>query len=219
MGDEGGFPLAGATSNKEALDILVEAVNVSGLELGKDIAFALDVAASEFFKDGSYQLTCDNKALGEEEMIGWLTELSKEYPIISIEDGLSEESWDAWKKLTTDLGGTIQLVGDDLFVTNIHYIQKGGELGAGNAVLIKLNQIGTLTETVDAIELAHNLGMRAIVSHRSGETEDTTIAHLAVASGCGQIKTGSLSRSERLSKYNELLRIEEEGLPYASKIA
>lgn len=219
VGDEGGFPLASATSNKEALDILVEAVNVSGLELGKDIAFALDVAASEFFKDGSYQLTCDNKALGEEEMIGWLTELSKEYPIISIEDGLSEESWDAWKKLTTDLGGTIQLVGDDLFVTNTHYIQKGGELGAGNAVLIKLNQIGTLTETVDAIELAHNLGMRAIVSHRSGETEDTTIAHLAVASGCGQIKTGSLSRSERLSKYNELLRIEEEGLPYASKIA
>ncbi len=219
VGDEGGFPLSGTSSNKEALDILMSAVRDSGLEPGKDIAFALDVAASEFFKDGMYQLSCEGKTLSEEEMVEWLTQLSKEYPIISIEDGLSEESWDSWKNLTLQLGNSLQLVGDDLFVTNTKYIKKGGDLGVGNAVLIKLNQIGTLTETADAIELAHSFGMRAIVSHRSGETEDTTIAHLAVASGCGQIKTGSLSRSERLAKYNELLRIAEDGIGYASKIA
>lgn len=218
VGDEGGFPLFGVTSNKDALDILVEAVRESGLEPGRDIAFALDVAASEFFKDGRYQLECEKKSLDEEEMIEWLANISVEYPIISIEDGLSEESWESWKKLTSKVGSSLQLVGDDLFVTNTKYIQKGGDMGVANAVLIKLNQIGTLSETVDAIELAHKLGMRAIVSHRSGETEDTTIAHLAVASGCGQIKTGSLSRSERLAKYNELMRIAEDGIPYASKI-
>ena len=219
VGDEGGFPLSGVTSNKEALDVLVSVIKESGMEPGKDIAFALDVAASEFFKDEAYHLTCEKKSLNEEEMIEWLIDLSKKNPIISIEDGLSEESWDTWRRLTEKLGDTLQLVGDDLFVTNTKYIQKGGELGVGNAVLIKLNQVGTLTETVDAIELAHKFGMRTIISHRSGETEDVTIAHLAVASGCGQIKTGSLSRSERLAKYNELMRIAEDGIAYASKVA
>ena len=219
VGDEGGFPISNVTSNRDALTILTEAVSNTGLVLGEDVGFALDVAASEFYSDGVYSLQRDQKSLSEREMILYLQELVRDYPIVSIEDGLSEDAWGGWQELTKVLGGAIQLVGDDLFVTNTHYIQRGGDEGVANAVLIKPNQIGTLSETVDAIELAHKLGKRAIVSHRSGETEDTTIAHLAVASGCGQIKTGSLSRSERLTKYNELIRITEDGIPYASKIA
>lgn len=219
VGDEGGFPISNVASNREALTILTEAVSKTDLVLGEDIGFALDVAASEFYSEGAYSLERDHLSLSETEMIAYLQELVHDYPIVSIEDGLSEDAWGGWQELTKVLGGAIQLVGDDLFVTNTHYIQRGGEEGVTNAVLIKPNQIGTLSETVDAIELAHKLGKRAIVSHRSGETEDTTIAHLAVASGCGQIKTGSLSRSERLAKYNELLRITEDGVPYASKIA
>ncbi len=219
VGDEGGFPISNVTSNRDALTILTEAVSKTDLVLGEDIGFALDVAASEFYSDGVYSLQRDQKSLSEREMILYLQELVRDYPVVSIEDGLSEDAWGGWQELTKVLGGAIQLVGDDLFVTNTHYIQRGGDEGVANAVLIKPNQIGTLSETVDAIELAHKLGKRAIVSHRSGETEDTTIAHLAVASGCGQIKTGSLSRSERLTKYNELIRITEDGVPYASKIA
>lgn len=219
VGDEGGFPISNVTSNRDALTILTEAVSKTDLVLGEDVGFALDVAASEFYSDGVYSLQRDQKSLSEREMILYLQELVRDYPVVSIEDGLSEDAWGGWQELTKVLGGAIQLVGDDLFVTNTHYIQRGGDEGVANAVLIKPNQIGTLSETVDAIELAHKLGKRAIVSHRSGETEDTTIAHLAVASGCGQIKTGSLSRSERLTKYNELIRITEDGVPYASKIA
>ncbi len=209
VGDEGGFPLSNVTSNKEALVVLTEAIEAAGLTLGKDIAFGLDVAASEFYQDGEYSLTCENRKLTSQEMVSWFSELINEFPIVSIEDGLSEDDWDNWKILTETLGAAVQLVGDDLFVTNTQLIQKGITLGVGNAVLIKLNQIGTLTETADAILLAHAHHFRTIISHRSGETEDTSIAHLAVASGSGQIKTGSMSRTERLAKYNELLRIGE----------
>lgn len=209
VGDEGGFPLSHVSSNKEALTVLTEAIIACGLTPGKDIAFGLDVAASEFYKDGEYSLTCENKKMTPQEMITWFKELQDEFPIVSIEDGLSEDDWDNWKILTETLGATTQLVGDDLFVTNTKFIQKGIDMGVGNAVLIKLNQIGTLTETADAILLAHAHHFRTIISHRSGETEDTSIAHLAVASGSGQIKTGSFSRTERLAKYNELLRIGE----------
>lgn len=218
VGDEGGFPISNVSSNEEALTILTQAVTRAGYVPGQDIAFALDVAASEFFNDGYYNLQRDDALLSEDEMITYLERLVGKYPIISIEDGLAEDAWSGWQELTKRIGNRVQLVGDDLFVTNTKYIQKGGDEGVANAVLIKPNQIGTLSETVDAIELAHHLGKRAIISHRSGETEDTFIAHLAVASGCGQIKTGSLSRSERLAKYNELLRISEEGVPYSSKI-
>ncbi len=209
VGDEGGFPLAHVTSNKEALTILSEAVAASGLTLGEDIAFALDVAASEFYENETYNLACEQKNITSSEMISWLSDLTHEFPIVSIEDGLAEDDWMNWKILTKQLGQKIQLVGDDLFVTNTEYIQKGIDMGVANAVLIKVNQIGTLTETADAIILAQTHNMRTVISHRSGETEDTTIAHLAVASGSGQIKTGSFSRTERLAKYNELLRISE----------
>ncbi len=208
VGDEGGFPLSNVSSNEEALVLLSEAVQKAGLSLGSDIAFALDVAASEFFVDGQYILTRDSKKLDSIEMIAWLQDIAARYPIVSIEDGLAEDDWDNWQKLTSEMS-TKQIVGDDLFVTNTEYIQKGIDLQAGNAVLIKLNQIGTLSETAAAISLAQAHGMNTIISHRSGETEDTTIAHLAVASGSGQIKTGSFSRTERLAKYNELLRISE----------
>lgn len=218
VGDEGGFPISHVSSNKEAITILIQAVEKANLVLGEDVAFALDVAASEFYSEGVYKLERDNIILSESEMITYLEGLVRDYPIISIEDGLSEDAWGGWRQLTSSLGGSIQIVGDDLFVTNTKYIRRAGEENVANAVLIKPNQIGTLSETVDAIELAHKLGKRVIVSHRSGETEDTTIAHLAVASGCGQIKTGSLSRSERLAKYNELLRITEDGVSYASRI-
>lgn len=209
VGDEGGFPLSHVTSNREALLILSEAIETSGYTLGKDIAFGLDVAASEFYQDGVYTLSAEQRTLSALEMITWLTELASEFPIISIEDGLAEDDWNSWKILTENLGKKIQLVGDDLFVTNKDYIQKGIDMGVANAVLIKPNQIGTLSETVDAILLAQANNFNTIISHRSGETEDTSIAHLAVASGSGQIKTGSFSRTERLAKYNELLRIAE----------
>lgn len=209
VGDEGGFPINNVTTNREALVVLTQAVQAAGLVVGKDIAFALDVAASEFYNDGVYTLGCEHTKLSSNEMISYLTDLVHDFPIVSIEDGLDENDWGSWKKLTTHLGDVVQLVGDDLFVTNTIYIKRGIEERSANAVLIKVNQIGTLSETVDAIELAHSNGMNTIISHRSGETEDVTIAHLAVASGAGQIKTGSLSRSERLVKYNELLRISE----------
>jgi enolase len=209
VGDEGGFPLAHVSNNKEALLILMDAVKSSGYVPGKDIAFALDVAASEFFSDGVYTLSSDHSILDSSQMISWLSELASQFPIISIEDGLSEDDWESWKNLTDKIGNKVQLVGDDLFVTNTDFIKKGLEMGVANAVLIKLNQIGTLSETADAILLAHSKNYQTIISHRSGETEDTTIAHLSVASGSGQIKTGSFSRTERLAKYNELLRIGE----------
>lgn len=209
VGDEGGFPLNHATSNRDALVLLSQAVTESGLVLGKDIAFALDVASSEFFDGTAYTLACEHATLSQEEMISWIDSLTQEFPIISVEDGLAEDMWDSWGVLTERLGKRVQLVGDDLFVTNSEYIQKGIDAHAANAVLIKLNQIGTLSETADAIMLAQAHSLHTIISHRSGETEDTTIAHLAVASGSGQIKSGSLSRTERLAKYNELLRISE----------
>jgi enolase len=209
VGDEGGFPLSHVTNNRDALVLLKEAVESSGYILGKDIAFGLDIAASELFENNLYTLAAEDKTHNSEKMIAWYSELCEEFPIISIEDGLAEDDWDSWKKLTEKLGNKIQLVGDDLFVTNTKFIQKGIDMGVATAVLIKPNQIGTLTETIDAILLAHKNNLRTIISHRSGETEDTTIAHLVVATGSGQIKTGSLSRNERLAKYNELLRIGE----------
>ncbi len=209
VGDEGGFPLSNVTNNKEALILLMEAVKESGFIAGTDIAFALDVAASEFYENESYSLTSENRKLSSLEMISWFSELISSFPIVSIEDGLAEDDWESWKTLTHDLGKTTQLVGDDLFVTNTQFIQKGIDMGVGNSVLIKPNQIGTLSETADAILLAQANNFNTIISHRSGETEDTSIAHIAVASGAGQIKTGSFSRTERLAKYNELLRISE----------
>ncbi len=209
VGDEGGFPLVEAKGNKEALDILMQAVNNAKLIPGKDIGFALDVAASEFYEEGVYNLKCDDKKMSSHELTDFIQNLTKEYPIISIEDGLAEDDIEGWQKMTEKLGTDFQIVGDDLFVTNTKRIAMGIEKKLGNAVLIKPNQIGTLSETADAILLAQKNNYNTIISHRSGETEDTTIAHLAVASGAGQIKTGSLSRTERIAKYNELLRISE----------
>lgn len=209
VGDEGGFPLINANHNKEALVLLTNAVKGAGLTPGVDIAFALDVAASELVTPEGYRLECEKRTVSPDEMIELLSTMAKDFPIVSIEDGLGENDWPNWSKLHETLGSKIQLVGDDLFVTNPEYIAKGAREHSANAVLIKPNQIGTLSKTVAAIDLAHKNGMRTIISHRSGETEDTFIAHLAVASGAGQIKTGSLSRTERLAKYNELLRISE----------
>jgi enolase len=207
VGDEGGYaPNLG--SNQEALDLLISAIEQSGYKPGSEIALAMDVAASEFYADGKY--TYDGAAHSSEEFIDYLATLVEQYPIISIEDALHEDDWDSWKVLTDKLGSKIQLVGDDLFVTNKTRLQKGIDLQVGNAILIKLNQIGTLTETLETIDLATRSGYRSVISHRSGETEDTTIADLAVATRAGQIKTGSLCRSERVAKYNRLLRIEEE---------
>jgi enolase len=207
VGDEGGYaPNLG--SNQEALDLLITAIEKSGYQPGSEIALAMDVAASEFYGDGKY--TYDGEAHSPGEFIDYLAELVEKYPIISIEDALHEDDWDSWKTLTDKLGAKIQLVGDDLFVTNKTRLQKGIDLQVGNAILIKLNQIGTLTETLETIDLATRSGYRSVISHRSGETEDTTIADLAVATRAGQIKTGSLCRSERVAKYNRLLRIEEE---------
>ncbi|MGF1540977.1 MAG: phosphopyruvate hydratase [Pleurocapsa sp.] len=218
VGDEGGYaPNLG--SNQEALDLLIKAIELAGYKPGEQVALAMDVAASEFYQDGQY--VYDGAAHSPEEFINYLDKLVSEYPIISIEDGLHEEDWSSWKLLTEKLGSRIQLVGDDLFVTNKTRLQKGIELGVGNSILIKLNQIGTLTETLETIDLATRSGYRSVISHRSGETEDTTIADLAVATRAGQIKTGSLCRSERVAKYNRLLRIEEELgelAVYASKI-
>ncbi len=218
VGDEGGYaPNLG--SNQEALDLLITAIEKAGYKPGEQVALAMDVAASEFYQDGQY--IYDGSPHTAEDFINYLEQLVGQYPIISIEDGLHEEDWSSWKILTEKLGSRTQLVGDDLFVTNPTRLQKGIESGVGNAILIKLNQIGTLTETLETIELATRSGYRSVISHRSGETEDTTIADLAVATRAGQIKTGSLCRSERVAKYNRLLRIEEElgdRAIYASKI-
>jgi len=207
VGDEGGYaPNLG--SNQEALDLLMEAIAMAGYQPGEQVALAMDVAASEFYKDGQY--VYDGSAHSPQDFIEYLVKLVDTYPIVSIEDGLHEEDWENWKLLTEKLGSRIQLVGDDLFVTNPTRLQKGIDLGVGNSILIKLNQIGSLTETLQTIELATRNGYRSVISHRSGETEDTTIADLAVATRAGQIKTGSLCRSERVAKYNRLLRIEDE---------
>ena len=218
VGDEGGYaPNLG--SNQEALDLLITAIEKAGYKPGEQVALAMDVAASEFYQDGQY--IYDGSPHSPEDFINYLEQLVGQYPIISIEDGLHEEDWSSWKMLTEKLGSRTQLVGDDLFVTNPTRLQKGIESGVGNAILIKLNQIGTLTETLETIDLATRSGYRSVISHRSGETEDTTIADLAVATRAGQIKTGSLCRSERVAKYNRLLRIEEElgdRAIYASKI-
>jgi len=207
LGDEGGFAPS-LDSNRAALDLIAEAVGSAGLELGSDIVLAMDVAATEFYRDGSYRFEGGTKS--SEELIAYYTELIANYPIVSIEDPMSEEDWDGWVALTGQLDETIQIVGDDLFVTNPERLARGISAGAANALLVKVNQIGTLTETLDAVELAHRSGYRCMMSHRSGETEDTTIADLAVATNCGQIKTGAPARSERVAKYNQLLRIEEE---------
>jgi enolase len=207
VGDEGGFaPNLG--SNREALDLLLQAIERSGYKPGEQIALALDVAASEFYQNGQY--TYDGKPHTPQELIAYLEELAHSYPIVSLEDGLAEDDWDHWRIHTQNLGQKIQLVGDDLFVTNRTRLQKGIDLGVANAILIKLNQIGTVTETLQTIDLAKRWGYQSVISHRSGETEDTTIADLAVATNAGQIKTGSLCRSERVAKYNRLLEIENE---------
>jgi enolase len=207
VGDEGGFA-PNLQSNEEALGLILEAIAKAGYKPGKDISLALDVAASSFFKDGKYKV--EGQAKLADTMIKTYTELTQKYPIVSIEDGLAEDDWDGWKKLTDALGAKTQLVGDDLFVTNVTRLQTGIDKKIANSILIKVNQIGSLSETLDCIELAGDNGYSAVISHRSGETEDTTIAHIAVATGVGQIKTGSLSRTDRIAKYNELLRIEEE---------
>tara|TARA_B110000858_G_scaffold37596_1_gene42293 strand:+ start:288 stop:1583 length:1296 start_codon:yes stop_codon:yes gene_type:complete len=209
VGDEGGYaPNLG--SNKEALDIIMQAIEKAGYKAGEDILLALDVASSEFYKDGTYDLASEKKKYSSSEFIELMKSWSEAYPIISIEDALDENDWDGWAELTRELGSKIQLVGDDLFVTNPKIFKEGIDKSIANAILIKLNQIGTLTETIDAMDLASKNNYNAVVSHRSGETEDTFIADLAVAYSTGQIKTGSLSRSDRVSKYNQLIRIEEE---------
>ncbi len=210
VGDEGGYAPHVKNGNAEALELISEAVKNAGYELGKDFVLALDVASSELYKDGKYHLETEGKTLTSDEMVAWYAELIEKFPIVSIEDGLAENDWDGWKKLTETLGSKIQLVGDDLLVTNTEFLKRGIEEKAGNAILIKLNQIGTLTETMNAIALASQNNWNAIVSHRSGETEDTSIAHLVVGLATGQIKTGSLSRTDRVAKYNELMRIEEQ---------
>lgn len=209
VGDEGGFAPA-VKGNEEALELLVAAVGRTKYALGKDVKFALDVASTELMTaDGKYELKTEGKILTSSEMVAWYKDLCSRYPIMSIEDGLGEDDWEGWQHLNRELGGDIQLVGDDLLVTNTKLLKKGIDQHAANAILIKPNQIGSLTETMNAVQMAHDAHWNAVMSHRSGETEDTTIAHLAVGLGCAQIKTGSLSRSERLAKYNELLRIEE----------
>jgi len=207
LGDEGGFA-PNLQSNRAALDLIVEAIGGTGLAAGDDVALALDVAATEFFVDDSYRF--EGKANSAAEMVAYYTALLADYPIVSIEDPLAEDDWSAWQTMTEQLDGRVQIVGDDLFVTNPERLARGIESGAANALLVKVNQIGTLTETLDAVDLAHRHGYRCMISHRSGETEDTTIADLAVAVNCGQIKTGAPARSERVAKYNQLLRIEEE---------
>lgn len=217
VGDEGGFA-PNLRSNQEALDMLAEATLKAGYKLGQDLVFALDVAASELFDKDHYHLKSENKTLSSDELIDYYAKLCQQYPIVSIEDGLDENDWQGWQLLTQKLGNKIQLVGDDLFVTNTRILEEGIKQKMANAILIKLNQIGTLTETREAIALAHANNYRSIISHRSGETEDAFIADLAVATGAGQIKTGSLCRTDRVAKYNQLLRINELGsLKYAGK--
>jgi enolase len=209
VGDEGGFA-PDLPSNESAIEVILEAIKNAGYEAGKDIMLALDAASSEFYKDGMYVLASENRSLTSAEFADLLADWSNKYPIISIEDGMDENDWEGWKLLTEKIGDKVQLVGDDLFVTNPKILQEGIDKGVANSILIKVNQIGTLSETLDAINLAKANGYTAVVSHRSGETEDTTIADLAVATNAGQIKTGSLSRSDRVAKYNQLIRIEAE---------
>jgi enolase len=217
VGDEGGFAPK-IDSARSALDYIDKAVTAAGYKLGSDVLLALDCASSEFFREGAYQMTGEGKTLSPTEMAAYLTDLASNYPIASIEDGMAEDDMEGWKALTEKLGNHVQLVGDDLFVTNVKRLEKGIEDGIANSILIKVNQIGTLTETIDAVRMAQTSGYTTVMSHRSGETEDTTIADLAVALSCGQIKTGSLARADRTAKYNQLLRIEEE-LGYAAKYA
>ena len=209
VGDEGGFaPNLG--SAREALDFIISAVEAAGYRAGSDVVLALDCAATEFYRDGAYRMTGEGRTLSSVDMAAYLGELADEYPIASIEDGMAEDDWSGWKFVTERLGSRLQLVGDDLFVTSVPRLAKGIEEGIANSILVKVNQIGTLTETIAAVRLAQGSGYTAVMSHRSGETEDSTIADLAVALGTGQIKTGSLARSDRTAKYNQLLRIEEE---------
>jgi enolase len=217
VGDEGGFA-PDLSSNHQALDLISEAINMVGINLGEDMVFALDAAASEFFSKDKYTLKSENRSLTTLELINYYKSLVNDYPVVSIEDGLDEKDWDGWQALTKELGHKIQLVGDDLFVTNKEILQKGIDKQIANSILIKLNQIGTLTETRATIKLAKANGYSCVISHRSGETEDSFISDLAVATGCGQIKTGSLCRTDRVGKYNQLLRIYElSSLPYAGK--
>ena len=209
VGDEGGFA-PNLSNNREPLEYMMKAVEKAGYRPGKDIYFAMDPASSEFFKDGLYHLQGDGKKLNSGEMVDYYEKLVKDFPVISIEDGLAEDDWEGWKELTRRLGNRIQLVGDDIFVTNVKRLQRGIESRCANSILIKVNQIGTMSETLDTIELAKTHGYTCVVSHRSGETEDTTIADLTVGLNCGQIKTGSLCRTDRVAKYNQLIRIEEE---------
>jgi enolase len=209
VGDEGGFA-PDLKSAREALDFILRAVEAAGYKPGGDVLLAMDPAASEFFKDGRYELKGEGKSLTPEDMADYYAALAADYPIASIEDGMAEDDWAGWKAITGKLGGKVQLVGDDLFVTNVKRLQQGIDEGIANSILIKVNQIGTLTETIEAVRLAQTSGYTTVMSHRSGETEDSTIADLAVALSCGQIKTGSLARSDRTAKYNQLLRIEEE---------
>jgi enolase len=208
VGDEGGFA-PNLSSTRDALDFILKSVEKAGYTPGTDICLALDCAATEYFKDGRYVFAGEGKTLTPDENVAYLEALVNDYPIISIEDGCSEDDWDGWVALTRAIGDRVQLVGDDLFVTNPDRLAMGIEKGAANSMLVKVNQIGTLTETLQAVEMAHRAGMTNVMSHRSGETEDATIADLAVATNCGQIKTGSLARSDRLAKYNQLIRIEE----------
>ncbi len=209
VGDEGGFA-PNIASTREALDFVMAAIETAGYHPGKDMYLALDVAATEFFKDGRYELKGENRTLTSDEIAAYYSDLVANYPIFSIEDGMSEDDWDGWRVLSEALGDRVQLVGDDLFVTNVARLQEGIDKHIANSILIKVNQIGTLSETFDAVRMAHDADYSVVMSHRSGETEDTTIADLAVATNCGQIKTGSLARSDRVAKYNQLIRIEEE---------
>lgn len=209
VGDEGGFaPAIG--SAKEALDFIVKSIETAGYKPGEDVVIALDAASSEFYEDGKYNLKGEGKVLTNAELVDYYEDLVNNYPIMSLEDGMAEDDWEGWDMLTKKLGNRIQLVGDDLFVTNTKRLSMGIERKVANSILVKVNQIGSLTETLEAVDMAHRAGYTAVLSHRSGETEDATIADIAVATGCGQIKTGSLSRSDRLAKYNQLIRIEEE---------
>lgn len=208
VGDEGGFAPS-LKSNVEAIEVILKAIKKAGYKAGKDVFIALDPASSEFYKNGKYVLDAENAKKSSEEMVAYWSEWVAKYPIVSIEDGLSENDWSGWKSMTDKLGNKIQLVGDDLFVTNVEYLGRGIKEGVGNSILVKVNQIGTLTETLDTCQMAHRAGYTTVLSHRSGETEDSTIADIAVAINAGQIKTGSASRSDRIAKYNQLLRIEE----------
>jgi enolase len=209
VGDEGGFA-PNLKSSSEALDFIIASIEAAGFKPGDDVALALDCAATEFFENGRYELKGEGRSLDSGEMAEYLHDLAKAYPIASIEDGMAEDDWDGWIALTQRIGSGVQLVGDDLFVTNPARLADGIARGAANAILVKVNQIGTLSETLEAVDMAARASFGAVMSHRSGETEDATIADLAVATNCGQIKTGSLSRSDRLAKYNQLIRIEEE---------